>query len=322
MRTAEPTVSLDRPHRPAGGAPPAERAARWRSAWRSQRRSGDWIGWLFLVPVLLVFAYFAWWPIVRGLALSVQQTNLVQPAKYVGLANFRHLFDDPLLPTAIRNTAWFALLSLALGFPVPLVLSVVMSEIRRGAGVFRALVYLPVVVPPVVAVLLWKWFYQPDTGLFNQVLGLVGLGPVRWLDSPSTAMVSIVLEAIWAGAGSTVLIYLAALSSVPDELYEAAELDGASIPRRVWHVTLPHLRGVMLVILLLQMLGAFQLFSEPFVFTDGGPDNATTTVMMLVFQYAFVGGDYGAAAALSVLLAVALAALSAVYLRLTRGWVT
>jgi multiple sugar transport system permease protein len=135
-------------------------------------------------------------------------------------------------------------------------------------------------------------------------------------------MVSIVLEAIWAGAGSTVLIYLAALSSVPDELYEAAELDGASIPRRVWHVTLPHLRGVMLVILLLQMLGAFQLFSEPFVFTDGGPDNATTTVMMLVFQYAFVGGDYGAAAALSVLLAVALAALSAVYLRLTRGWVT
>ncbi|GAA5193898.1 sugar ABC transporter permease [Rugosimonospora acidiphila] len=328
MSSVNQTVPLDRPSRPVGEAPaprqpgrqPGGQRGRWRAAWGSQRRTGDWIGWLFLVPVLLVFAYFAWWPILRGLVLAVQQTNLVQPARYVGLENFQRLFADPLLPTAVRNTAWFALLSLVLGFPVPLVLSVLMNEIRRAAAVFRVLVYLPAVVPPVVSVLLWKWFYQPDTGLFNQVLGLVGLGPVRWLDSPSTAMVSIVLEAIWAGAGATVLIYLAALSSVPEELYEAAELDGASIPRRAWHVTLPQLRGVILIILLLQMLGAFQLFAEPFVFTGGGPDNSTTTVLLLVFQYAFVDGDYGGAAALSVLLAAALAILSAVYLRVTRGW--
>jgi multiple sugar transport system permease protein len=320
VRTADRTVPLDRTVAPVKGGPPAPKTARWSSLWRSHRRTDDWIGWLFLIPVLLVFFYFAWWPILRGLVLSVQQTNLVQSARYVGLDNFTRLFDDPLLPTAIKNTAWFACLSLVLGFPVPLVLSVVMSEIRRGAGVLRALVYLPVVVPPVVSVLLWKWFYQPDSGLFNQALGHLGFGQVRWLDSPSTAMFSIVLEAIWAGAGSTVLLYLAALSSVPEELYEAAELDGASIMRRVWHVTLPHLRGVILIILLLQMLGAFQLFSEPFVFTGGGPDNSTTTVMLMVFQYAFVNGDYGGAAALSVLLAAALALLSAVYLRLTRRW--
>ncbi|NYI03918.1 carbohydrate ABC transporter permease [Allostreptomyces psammosilenae] len=274
----------------------------------------------FLLPTLLVFGYFAWWPILRSVTLSFQHTNLIDPPSWVGWANFGYVLTDPLLATTVRNTVWFVLLALVLGFPLPLFLAVVMSELRRFGALFRVLVYLPVVVPPVVAVLLWRWFYDPDYGLFNQALGLVGLGPYPWLQSTATAMPSLVLQATWAAAGSSVLIYLAALVSVPTELYEAAEIDGASIRRRLWHVTLPHLRGVLLVMLLLQIIGTFRVFTEPFVLTDGGPEDSTTTILLLIYRYAFVYGDYGAAAALGVLLAIALAALSAVYLRATRRW--
>ncbi|WP_345149416.1 extracellular solute-binding protein, partial [Nonomuraea rubra] len=166
---------------------------------------------LFLVPALVVFGVFSWWPIVRGLLISFQETNLVDAATWVGLDNFRALFADPLLGTAVANTLLFVGLALLIGFPAPLVLAVVLSTVRRGAGVYRFLVYLPVVVPPVVAILLWKWFYDPGHGLFNGLLALVGLGPYPWLDSPDTAMLSLVLQSTWAGMGGAVLIYLAAI---------------------------------------------------------------------------------------------------------------
>ena len=279
---------------------------------------------VFLLPMLLVFGLFSWWPIVRSFVMSLQQTNLVTPAEFVGLDNFRAVLDDPLLGTAVQNTLWFALLALVFGYPVPLVLAVVMSDLRRTRGLYTALAYLPVVVPPAVAVLLWRFFYDAEeTGVFNTILGWFGLGPVPWLEDPSWAMPSLVIEATWAAAGGTVIIYLAALVSVPPELYDAAEVDGAGILSKVWHVTLPHLRGIMLITLILQVIGTAQVFLEPYLFTDGGPDNATLTVLLLVYNYAFAnttGGDYGKATALSLLLALTLALLSVVYFRLTRRW--
>jgi multiple sugar transport system permease protein len=262
---------------------------------------------VFLLPMLLIFGLFSWWPIVRSFVMSVQQTNLVTPAEFVGLDNFRAVLDDPLLTTAVQNTAWFAVLALVIGYPVPLILAVVMSDVRRARGLYSLLAYLPVVVPPAVAVLLWRFFYDAEpTGVFNTILGKVGLGPVPWLEDPSWAMPSLVLEATWAAAGGTVIIYLAALVSVPPELYDAAEADGAGILAKVWHVTLPHLRGIMLITLILQIIGTSQVFLEPYLFTDGGPDNATLTVLLLVYDYAFAnttGGDYGKATALSLMLA-------------------
>ncbi|MCX4792931.1 MULTISPECIES: carbohydrate ABC transporter permease [unclassified Streptomyces] len=292
-----------------------------------QRRRGtgsrkQFTAWLFLVPALLVFGLFAWWPIVRSLLLSFQKTNLVEPAVWVGLDNFRTLFDDPLLGTAVGNTLFFVVLGLLIGFPAPLILAAIMSTVRRGAGVYRFLVYLPVVIPPVVAILLWKWFYDPGSGLFNNVLGKVGLGPYSWLESSDSAMLSLVLEATWAGMGGAVLIYLAAMVGIPGELYEAAEVDGAGIWRRIWHVMLPQLRSVIGLLLLVQLLNTVQVFTEPYVFTGGGPENSTLTVLLLIFRYAFQDGEYGQAAALSFLMVLALALLSAVYLRATRSWST
>src|SRR3954447_26042403 len=278
---------------------------------------------VFLLPMLLVFGLFSWWPIVRSFVMSVQQTNLVTPAEFVGLDNFRAVLDDPLLTTAVQNTAWFAVLALVVGYPVPLVLAVVMSDVRRGRGLYSLLAYLPVVVPPAVAVLLWRFFYDAEpTGVFNSILGWFGLGPVPWLEDPSWAMPSLVLEATWAAAGGTVIIYLAALVSVPAELYDAAEVDGASVLRKVWHVTMPQLRGVLFITLILQIIGTAQVFLEPFLFTNGGPNHATETIMLRVYALAFasLGNNFGQATALSLLLAVLLSIMSLVYFRVTRSW--
>ncbi|MEV4514938.1 sugar ABC transporter permease [Dactylosporangium sp. NPDC049525] len=279
---------------------------------------------LFALPLLIIFGVFSWWPIVRSIVMSFQKTNLVGTPTWVGWKNFEFVLTDPDLPTAILNTLYFALLALVFGYPIPLVAAVLMSSVRRRKGVFSVLAYLPVVVPPVVAVLLWKFFYDGSPGgVFNTMLSYVGLGPYSWLSSQSLAMPSLVVEATWAAAGGTVIIYLAALLSVPDELYDAAEVDGAGIWRRVWHVSMPQLRGVLLITFILQIIGTVQVFLEPYLFTGGGPANATLTILLMIYDYAFgrsLGGNYGAATALSVMLATFLAILSLVYFKLTSGW--
>lgn len=306
------------PQAPAAAQHPDGPTRRRRRRLHGARR--DLAALVLLLPTIVVFGFFAWWPMVQGLIISFQRTDLMQPAQWVGLANFQSLFADPLLGTAVLNTLYFVGLGVLIGFPAPLVLASIMSTVRRLGGIYRVLVYLPVVIPPVVAVLLWKWFYDPGAGLFNSLLGLVGLGPYPWLESPDTAMVSLVLQSTWAGMGGSVLIYLAAMAGVPAELYEAAEIDGAGLWRRIWHVMLPQLRPVIGLLLLWQLINTVQVFTEPYVFTGGGPQNSTTTVLLLIFRYGFQQGNYGQAAALAFLLALSLAALSAVYLRATRSW--
>ena len=278
---------------------------------------------IFVLPVLVIFGLFSWFPIVRAFVMSLQETNLVSTPTFVGLENFSRVLADPLFRTAVSNTAYFALLALVIGFPIPIILAVIMSESRRK-GLLSALAYLPVVVPPVVSVLLWRFFFDASpNGVFNTFLSWVGLGPLPWLQNATSAMPSIVIEATWAAAGGTVIIYLAALLSVPPELYDAAEVDGASIRQKIWHVTLPQLRGVLFVTLILQLIATAQLFTEPFLFTGGGPANSTTTVLLLIYKYAFqnsLGGEYGMAAALSVMLAAFLGVFTAGYFWLTRSW--
>jgi len=308
------------------GAALARRQYRVRRSPLTWVRGGGLSTLLFLLPLLLVFGAFSWYPIVRTVVMSLQHTNLVESPTWVGFDNFRAVLNDPLLPIAVKNTAYFAFLALIFGYPVPLAAAVLMSEARRGRSLYSVLAYLPVVIPPVVAVLLWKTFYDAGSvGVFNTVLGWGHLGPYPWLQSQSWAMPSLVLESTWANAGATVIIYLAALTAVNPELYEAASVDGATLWQKVWHVTLPQLRGVLLVTMILQIIGTAQVFLEPFLFTSGGPANATLTVLLLIYDYAFgnsLGGDYGMATALSLMLAVFLALFSLAYLRATRSWST
>jgi len=289
-------------------------------------RGGGLTTLVFLLPLLFIFGAFSWYPIVRTVIMSLQHTNLVQPATWVGFQNFERVWHDPLFPIAVKNTAYFAALALVFGYPIPLIAAVLMSEVRKRRGIYSALAYLPVVIPPVVAVLLWKTFYDASsTGAFNTILGWVHLGPYPWLQSQQWAMPSLVLESTWANAGGTVIIYLAALTGVQTELYEAASVDGAGLLRKVWHITLPQLRGILLVTMILQIIGTAQVFLEPYLFTSGGPANATLTVLLLIYNYAFgnsLGGDYGNATALSLMLAGFLTLFCLFYLRATRSWST
>lgn len=275
---------------------------------------------LILLPAVVLFALFSWWPILRGLVIAFQKTNLITTS-WIGIENFQRVLADPLLGQALANTALYAGLALLIGFPVPIFFAVMLAEMRRSRRISSFLVFLPTVIPPVVSILLWQVFYDPSTrGLFNSILGTLGIDPLPWLQSPSTAMLSIVLVATWGAFGSTTIIYLATVLSIDTQLYEAAEIDGAGIFRRIWHITLPQMRGTILLLLLLQLIGTFQVFTEPFLLTGGGPNNSTVTLLMLIYRYAFIYGNFGQAAALSLMLAAALSVFAAIYLWLSRKW--
>lgn len=272
----------------------------------------------FLSGALICFAFFSWYPMIRGFILSFQENNFVDPPVWVGLENFKTVFADPVFEAAWVNTLMFTLLALLCGYLVPFVVALVLNEMRHARGYLRFVVYLPVMLPPAVAVLLFKWFYDPGPGLFNQILGIVGMPGLSWLDSRDTALISLVLVATWMNLGSGTLIYLAALQTVPGELYEAAELDGAGFFRRIWHVTIPQTRLILLVMLLLQIIATMQVFIEPYLLTGGGPEDSTQTVVYLMYQYAFTYDNFGAGSALGVMLMLVLMVFSAAYLRFSR----
>ncbi|GAB2919634.1 carbohydrate ABC transporter permease [Nonomuraea fastidiosa] len=272
----------------------------------------------FLCAALFCFTVFAWYPMVREFILSFQKTDLINEPVWVGFDNFKTAISDPAFGEAWLNTLEFTLLALLCGYAVPFVVALVLNELRHARAYLRFVVYLPVMLPPIVSVLLFRWFYDPGPGLFNQVLDVFGLPPLAWLDSSSTALISLVIVSTWMNMGSATLIYLAALQNIPPELYEAAELDGAGIVKRIRHVTIPQTRMILLLMLMLQIVATMQVFIEPYMLTGGGPENATITVAYLMFQNAFTLQDYGSAGALGMMLMIVLLVFAAFQLRLTR----
>jgi multiple sugar transport system permease protein len=320
--------SLKSSETPAVSAGSPDSTSRWpaepphviKTTTRFRRKLNDNLtAYGLLAAALVVFALFSWYPIVRGILLSFQEVNFVDPPKWVGFDNFERLFADPLFGQAWLNTLEFTAIALVFGFAVPFVTAVLLNELRHATAFFRIAVYLPVMLPPVVVAMLWKWIYNPGPGLANAALGSIGLPDSAWLDSSSTAMVSLVIVSTWANMGSTTLIYLAALQTIPGELYESAELDGAGLFKRLWHVTIPQTKFVLLVLLLLQVVATMQVFTEPYVMTGGGPEDSTVTVLLLLYRYAFTYNDFGSASAMSLLLLVALGIFSGLYLKLTRA---
>ncbi|MGM1074735.1 carbohydrate ABC transporter permease [Streptomyces sp. H28] len=322
MPAPGPTPSTARPPRPlrprgTAAPPPPAPAPRGAAFARSLRRNLTAHG--FLIGAVVCFALFSWYPMVREFFLAFQRTESGR-ATWVGLDNFSTVLNDPAFWQAWRNTLLFTVLALLLGFVVPFVVAIVINEFRHGQGYLRLLVYLPVMLPPVASVLLFKYLYDPGYGLLNEVFAFLRLPEQEWLQDPGLSMLSVVIASTWMNMGGATLIYLAALQGIPGELYEAAELDGAGLLRRIWHVTVPQTRLILSLMLLLQIIATMQVFVEPFLLTGGaGPEGSTTTVVYLIYQYAFNFNDYGAAAALGLLLLVLLSGFSAVYVRLSRA---
>jgi multiple sugar transport system permease protein len=277
-------------------------------------------GLLFLLPALVLFVYFSWIPIARGLIISFQDYNVIGQSEYVGLANFSGLLTDPLFRQAWSNTVIYVVAGLVIGYFVPILIAIAVNEMRLFRVYFRIGYYLPAILPLVVTAILWKWIYNVDSGLLNYFLTSIGLPAGSWLQSPlpGVPIFCLVLMATWKGAGATMLIYLAALQGIPEALYEAAEIDGASIFQRVKNITLPQILPVMLIVLILQIIGTFQMFIEPFIMTDGGPNNATTTVLLQIYNYAFKYFEMGKASAMSMMLFIFLLFMTLIFFKITQ----
>jgi len=287
------------------------------SAWK-YRWSRQITAYLFLLPAIVLFAVFAWYPILRAVEMSFNEVTLNGQSTWVGLANYELMLKDPAFSAAWGNSLQFAGWSLLLGFFLPVGVAIGIREMRHAQGFFRIVYFLPTVVPAAISVLIWRFMYDPDAGVLNEIMMLFGGQRLYWLQDVALVKPSIVAMMTWGAFGTTALVYLSSLQEIPTELYEAAELDGATPLSRIRHVTLPHLYPVMSVLVILQVLAVVQVFTEPFLMTNGGPGRETLTPTLHIYNRAFIRIDLGYAAAWSVTMIVVLLIFSAIYQTLNR----
>jgi len=267
-------------------------------------------GWLFTAPALLLIGGFFFVPVIAGLLLSLTDFDLYaigdpSAVRIVGLANYRQLLAQPQFWQALGNTFLFVGLGGPLSVLVSLGAALLVSHRRvRFPGLFRSIFFMPVVTTLVAVAIVWRYLYHTQYGLVNAGLALLHLPPVDWLGDPRWAMPAIIVMTVWKNFGYNMLIFVAGLQSIPEELYEAAHLDGASTWSRFVHVTLPGLAPTFLFVGVTTMLGMFQMFSEPYVMTQGGPLRSTTTVVLMLYEEGFRWWRLGMAAAIAFVLFV------------------
>jgi multiple sugar transport system permease protein len=287
------------------------------------RRSQARTAWLLAVPFLLLFAVFTVGPVFASLLMSftdLRSTDLRSPLSVdlAGFSNYTDLFGDPLFRKTAWNTAVFVLVGVPLTMVLALAAAVGLNGIRRLRGFFRVGYYLPVVSSIVAVAVVWRFLLQPDTGPINQLLDAVGVDGPDWLGSTTTALPSLIVMGAWRNLGYLMVIFLAGLQTVPREMLEAAEVDGAGTWQRFRHVTVPILRPTLLFGAVITAIGYMNFFEEPLVMTRGGPLDSTRSVSLYVFDH-FGFGNYGYAAAASYVLFVAVVALTVVLFRVLRS---
>jgi multiple sugar transport system permease protein len=285
-------------------------------------------GWLFVGPALTVIGVFFALPVLAALALSMTDFDIyaladLENVRFVGLGNYLRLLQTPLFWTALGNTAFFAVIgvpsSLALSLGAAMLLD---ARLARWKGAFRTALFAPVVTTLVAVAVIWTYLLHTRYGLINYGLELVGLPRVDWLGDPSWSMPAIAIFAIWKNFGYNMVIFLAALQSIPPELYEAARIDGASGEQQFRFVTLPSLAPTLTLVGVLTIAGYFQLFAEPYVMTQGGPLQSTTSVLYFMYEEGFKWWNLGSASAVAFVLFFLTFLITRVQLGLARRWST
>jgi multiple sugar transport system permease protein len=292
--------------------------------WLSQVVNSDAVaGYVLLLPTIIGLLLFSLGPVVASALLSFTRWDGLSAPVWTGTENYQLLFNDPLFWTALRNTAYFTVGAVVPTVALSLLLAIAVNQKLRGVVLFRTLSFLPVISPPVVIAILWSWLYNQQYGLINAVLDRLALPPAPWLNDPSTAMPSIMIVSIWSGLGYNMVLFLAGLQGIPRELYEAAEIDGAGTWSRFRHVTLPLLSPTTFFILVLAMIGAFQLFDYVFILTSGsgGPMYSTLSIVLYIYQMAFQNFKLGYASSIAYVLFLIIAVVTFVQFRLQRRWV-
>ena len=278
--------------------------------------------WFFVAPALAAIALFLFVPVFASLLLSFTDFDIYAVAnldnlRFIGLGNYAALLGDPLFGRALRNTLYYV----AVGGPLSVVASLaaallVNARLAQFRPVFRTAFFLPVVTTLVAIAVVWRYLYHPRVGLVNQLLAQLGVAPIDWLGDPVWAMPSIILMSIWKNFGFNMVIFVAGLQAIPERLYEAASLDGAGPWRQFRHVTLPMLAPTAIFVAVMTMIGGFQLFAEPYVMTQGGPSNATLSIVLMMFQEGFRYWNMGYAAAVAFVLFAILLVATALQLKL------
>ena len=284
----------------------------------SGRIRKDLVAWLLILPSVILFAVFFWQPIISSVRLSFFKTKGFEATAFVGLDNYIKVFSDSNFLQALINSLKYVFWSLLLGLPLPIISAILLNEMRRAKGLFRMGVYFPCMVPGIATAFMWAIMMDSSaTGLFNIILENLGFEPSQWLQNASMTIPLIVMTMTWRSFGSTTILYLANLQSVNHELYEAAELDGAGIIRKIIHITLPHMKGLIKVLAVLQIINVFKVFQEPLAMTSGGPGNASVSLAMVSYQYAFNYFQIDRSVAMSVVICIMLAIFTSIYFKVT-----
>ena len=277
--------------------------------------------WVLMLPMLIILYLFVWRPTVLGAVWSFFDMKAYTVGKFVGLNNYAKVLSHTQFLPTLWNTIQYVLWSLVIGFLPPLFIAIMINEIVHFRNEFRVIIYIPAVIPGIAAMLMWYFMYYPDrTGLLNMILAKVGIEPYQWLNDPNFAIIGIVIYMTWKGFAGTMLLYYASLQSVSVELYEAALIDGAGPFKRLWHITRPAMEGLLLLNLVRQIIGVFQIMQEPLAMTGGGPNGASASLSYQLYKYGFNSGGKGTgqATALGVIIFLILIVLTIFYFVLNR----
>ena len=281
-------------------------------------------GWVFTAPALLVLGMFFGVPVLAALVLSLTDFDLYALAdsshlRFVGLGNYWDLLRTPLFWKSLWNTTYFVLLGVPTSIAVSLGAAMLLhARAARFRGFFRTALFAPVVTTLVAVAVIWRYLFHVKYGLVNWGLAHVGISPVDWLGDPRWAMPTIMLFAVWKNFGYNMVIFLAGLQAIPQDLYEAARIDGASRWQQFLHITLPQLGPVLLVVGVITVSGYFQLFAEPYVMTRGDPLQSTVSVLYFMFEEGFKWWNLGRASAVAFLLFLIILGVTSLMLRLGR----
>lgn len=294
------------------------------TGWLSgERRKEALTGYLFILPIYIGFITFILGPIIAAAVISFTRFDILGDTTFIGLENFTRMMSDGRLSMIYRNTVIFAVFAVTLNVAVGLALAVFLNRRMPLAvrNLFRAVYFFPVLVAHTYIAVIWQFLYQQDTGVINYYLSFISIGPIPWLSSSQWVLPSVIIMDIWKNAGFAMLIFLAGLQGIPKEFGEAAEIDGANSWQTFWRITLPLLSPTIFFVVVIFSIGAIQVFDTIIVLTNGGPGDASRSIVMYIYEKAFQTFDMGYASALAMTLFVIIMVLTLVQFGLGRRWV-
>jgi multiple sugar transport system permease protein len=300
---------------------PLERVAR-RLGVSQQRLRDNIDGWLFVLPAVLGTLAFTFYPVFSSLVASFTVWDGMNPKQFVGFGNYVQMFtQDTFYQQVLRNTFSFTLGKIPLTVLLGLILALLTNREARGITLFRTAYYTPVVTSTIAIAVVWQWLLAGRYGVVNYFIGLVGIRGPEWLTDPATAMMGVIIVSVWQSAGYPMIIYLATLKGIPESLYEAADIDGATPLQKLFKITLPLISPATFYIVILQFISSFQIFGLIYVMTGGGPANATNVYINYLYQNAFAWWKMGYASALAWVLFIIIGTITLVQWKLQSRWV-